>query len=606
MSLALVPAAWLAGYLLVVSLEGPWAVRGYPFAVWLAGLALLSALLLAAGSFSISLALLLSLLLALGGAYLLTSASGRPTTIDFAAVRDEPLLPEWSLWLLGGAVSGSLVLAFIASLAPVTGWDATVAHLALPADYVRAGRIHLQDGNVYSAYPHLAHALYTIAYAGGGERSATLLNWLFGASACYAMYGLARELAGRVAGLVAAAILATAPIFADQMGSPGIDLLFVAFTTTALWMTLRWCREGDGVALLFAAVLAGSSCGVRHTGFLVCILIALGLLVHSPGARLQATMLYGVTALLAAAPWMLRSALVVGNPVFPFFTSWFPTGPIDHIDITGVGLHETARFAGWHTLVSYLRFPYDIVMRPQDFDGWSKSPGALVLILGVPGVFLAERRDRALGVFAWAGGTALFFFQRFARYMLPFFTPMMALAAVTVVRVPWLRRLTLAVLLIHVVYGLALHAAATYIKVPAALGVVSSEDYLGQRVERMAMFDYANRHLTDGGRILTFDQRSYYINAPGFQNHWAIKRLATLTPAEQYDWLQAHGIRYILYPPGYIAESGNIRESAEGLLRTWMGDRERYELLARLDTVNPRGGRDEAIVFRVRAPREIP
>jgi hypothetical protein len=606
LSLALVPAAWLAGYLLVATLEGPWAVRGYPFAVWLTGLAVLSALLLGIGSFSIPLALFVVMLLALAGAWIGTRLHGRPSGVDFQPARDEPPLPEWVLWLLGGAVVGSLVLGFIASLAPVTGWDAAVAHLALPADYVRAGRIHLQDGNVYTAYPHLLHTLYTIAYAGGGERSATLLNWMLGAAACYAIYGLARELAGRHAGLAAAAILATAPIFADQMGSPSIDLAFAAFTTTALWMALRWCRDGDGVALLFAALLAGSSCGIRHTGYLVCLLLGIGILIGSPGARVKAVLLFGVAATVAMFPWMLRTGLLVGNPFFPFFTTWFPASPIDHIDITGLGLHETARFSGLHTVVELLRFPWDIIMRPLEFDGWAKSPGALVLILGVPGMFLAGGPGRGVAGFSVSGGVALFFFQRFARYLLPFFTPMMALAAVAAVRLPRLRRLVLAVLLVHVGYGLLLHAAATYFKVPAAFGMVSQEDYLARRVERMEMFNFANRQLTDGGRILSFDQRTYFLNAPAFQNHWAIKRLATLPPAEQYAWMQEHGIRYVLYPPGYIAESGNIREAAESLLRTWMSDREHYDLVARLDTVNPRGGRDEAIVFRVLAPGGTP
>jgi len=606
LSLALVPAAWLAGYLLVVNLEGPWAVRGYPFAVWLTGLAILSALLLAAGTLSIPLALFVAIALGAGGAWLCLRPGGRPTAVDFTPTRDEPLLPEWVLWVLGGTLSASFTLAFIASLAPVTGWDAAVAHLALPADYVREGRIRLQDGNVYAAYPHLLHTLYTVAYAGGGERSATLLNWLFGASACYAVYGLARELAGRHAGLVAAVILATAPIFADQTGSPSIALAFSAFATTALWMALRWCRDGDGVALMFAALLAGSSCGIRHTGYLVCLLLAVGVLIGSPGLRLKGTILFGVAAFVALLPWALRTGLVVGNPLFPFFTSWFPASPIEHVDITGIGMHETARLAGLHTLVELFRFPWDIIMRPQAFDGWAKSPGALVFILGIPGLFVGGRAARAVGAYSASGGVALFFFQRFARYLLPFFTPLMAVAAVAVLRLPRLRRLVIAVLLVHVAYGLLLHAAATYVKVPAAFGLVSYEDYLAQRVERMEMFNFANRQLNDGGRILSFDQRTYFLNAPAFQNHWAIKRLATLPPADQLAWLQAHDIQYILYPPGYIAESGNIREASESLLRGWMNDRDHYELVARLDNINPRGGRDEAIVFRVLGGGDTP
>lgn len=601
MSLVLLPAAWLIGCLIFRPLGGAPAVRAYPFALLLCGLGWLGALLLLLGSISLSLALLVAVLLGAGGAWLCFRDDYQPEAVDFEALTGEPVLPRAIAWSLLAALGLSLLLGFLASLAPVTAWDAAVAHLALPADYARAGRIEAGAGNVYSAYPHLAHTLYAVAYAGGGERSVTLLNWLFGLAACYAVYGLARELAGRHAGLAAAAILAAAPVFADQIGGVSIDLVFAAFTTTALWMLLRWHRDLDLMALCAAGMLAGASCGIRHTGFLVAALLLAGVRLATPrAARLPALGVYVVALLLSAAPWLLRTALATGNPFFPFFHEWFPESPIDHIAITG-GMHETARGSGLALAVSLFRFPWDIIMRPQDFDGWNKSPGALVLILGVPAALAFGARERGVAAFSGAGGFALFFFQRFARYLLPFFVPMMALAGVAVLRLTRLRPLVLGVLLAHVAFGLVLHAAAMHFKAPAALGLVSRADYLRARVERFEMFEYANRQFVDGGRVLTLDQRSYYLDAPAYQNHWSLEKIVAMEPGERLQWMRDNGIRHILYPSAYVAESGNIRAAAEELLRQLRAEPARYPLRARIEAAAP-GGMEEVLVFDVAEP----
>jgi hypothetical protein len=571
LSLALVPAAWLAGCLLVGLLEGPAAVRAYPFATWLTGLVLTALLVLGAGCVNLQAAQMLAILMGGGGVYVAFKPWGRLTTVDLGPTRDEQPLPEWATWTLFVALGLSFAFAFLASLAPVTGWDAASLHLALPAAFARAGQIAPRLGHDHSP---LLHALYTVSFAGGGERSVTLMNWVFGVAACGAVYGLARELAGRYAGLVAAAILATTPVFAHQMGSPSIDLAFAALATTALWMVVRWSRSGDGHALLFAAVLAGSSCGVRHTGLLLCVLLAVGVALCSPGVRAKATLLFSLAALLALLPWT----------IYIFMASGLPAAPT---------LPEPTLV----NLVALLRFPWDVVMRPQDLDGWMNSSGALMLVLGVPGLFLGGRAAWGLGGYGLAGSGAVFF-ARSARLMLPFFSPMIALAGVAVVRLTRLRGLAIALLLLHVAYGLALHAATVYPKLPAALGMVARQDYLDETIERMALFNYANRQLT-GSRVWSIDPRTYFLHTSVRIEVATLKQLAGMNADAQYQALQAQGIEYILYSPDYVAKADDIREAAEALLKVWQADKERYPLAARVDCTTPRFGAEEALVFRV-------
>jgi hypothetical protein len=474
-------------------------------------------------------------------------------------------------------------LSLIGALAPVTNWDACVAHLALPADYAREGRIFLHPGNVYSGYPHFMHVLYAVAFyssGGGRELPVTLLSWAMGLLACAALYSLGRRIATRQTGVVAAALLATAPIYMDQAGGIGIDLPFVAFSTATLTALVAWRDSQQWRWLLAAATFAGVACGVRHTGYPIVVVLTIAVFIHgASGQRFRAGLVFAAFAALIAMPWFGRTWVLTGNPIFPFLLDYFPKSSIDHIAISAPGVHESIERSRGMSPLALLRFPWDIIMRPQDYDGWSKSPGGMVLILGVPGLLLGGARAWWLGVYSGTGGVLFFFFQRLARYMLPFFTPMMVVAALTVERVPRGRRIIAFLLCLSFAYGIALHAAAIHFKVPVVLGRQAREAYLAERVERFGAFEYANTHLNDGGTLLAIDQRSYYIDGPTFQNHWSLRRIAIEPLASQITWLHENKIQYVMIPVDFVEESGALSGQIADMLRGWRADSEHFEAI---------------------------
>ncbi|HPO15796.1 MAG TPA: glycosyltransferase family 39 protein [Candidatus Hydrogenedentes bacterium] len=505
---------------------------------------------------------------------------------------------QWDLldYASVAAVGIALLVALIGALAPVTSWDATVAHIALPADYARAGHLYLEEGNVYSGYPQLMHALYAVAFFRGGEKPVTLLNWTMALAACWAIYALGARAFNKRTGRIAAAILATAPIFMDQAGGVSIDLAFTALSLAALTALLIWLDDPKRWQwLAISALLAGSACGVRHTGYLVCVLLGIWVLLSASGQRRKSTMLFCGVAVVAASPWLIRSAIVVGNPVFPFLSEWFPSHSMPHIAITGLGMHESVTQTGGNRLLALLRFPWDIIMRPSLYDGWSKSPGGLVLALGVPGLLIAGRRARQLGAYSIAGGICFFYFQRLARYILPFFAPMMVAAAAAAVQSPRFKRSLTVLLVASFVFGLVLHGAAVHFKIPVVLGMETRDEYLTRRVERYGAFQYANEHLNTGGVILTVDQRSYYLDAPAYQNHWGMKRLCELPFEQQLAWLREHNIKYVIIPGTFLRESGALKD-VESLLNQWRAD-SHFHLLEEMTLPRIKGAGQERVDF---------
>ncbi len=497
-------------------------------------------------------------------------------------------------WASLAALIAVNAIALLTSYAPPTQWDATTAHLAVPASYARAGRIQLLDGNVYSAYPQLFHTLLAALHSLGGARDLPVFMWFMCTFACLAVYALAFRLAGRTAGLIAAAMFSTAPIYIAQAGTVSIDVPFTGFIASALLALVIWDESRNARYLAMAGVIAGAACGIRHTGYLAAFLMFAWVVTQSRGRRTGSAAIFGGAAVLASAPWWLRSWILVGNPVYPLLTSVFGDGGMPDVQVTAPLQHGTARSAG---VVDLLTFPWRIAMHPDAFDGWQASPGGLVLALGVVGVLWGGRRARWLGGFSLAGIVTIYYVQRFARYLFPFFMPLHVTGALAAVRPGPLRRPIAALLIFSYIYGLGLAVGTTYFKWPVVFGLESREEYLTQRVERYPAFQWINEHIPEDATVLTLDPRSYYIQRKSFQNLAAIAQLSGKSIEAQLEWMAARGIRYILVPDVYVASSPIFREwGIAPLIEGWRGDA-RFRAVYSEDLPGTRGGETEHVTI---------
>ncbi len=595
--LVLIVASGVLGTLLLHGIDDQGVTERWLFRLYV-GLSISAVIIIVLGSFSLRAAQCALYLIAAAG--LGHELFFRKETLTTSSRHNTNDAPRDRLWYISAAaLACATIPALAAVLAPVTGWDATVAHIALPQDYTRIGRICVLEGNDYSAYPHLLHSLFTYCYYESGERAVTLLNGMFGLLGCVALYVLGRRIEHRNAGMVAAAAFATAPVFIDQVGGASVDLAFAGMSVAALAAAVAWYDTEDRAWLLLAALLAGSSCGIRHTGYLVCVLLGAGVVLARSPSRFDSAIQFGAAVVLGALPWLTRSALLTGNPFYPFFAEFVSPGTLPAEPITRIAGHWSVRGT---TLKDLAMFPWNIVMRPHWYDGWSKSPGGLVLFLGIPGLIVGGKRALPLGLYSIAGGACFFYFQRFARYILPFFLPMMVLAGVAACRLqhhyrrlPWLVMAAFG-------YGLLLALAAVHFKFPVIMGVEQREAYLERRVERYPAFVWANNHLLDGV-TLSFDPRSYFFTGPAYCNYDALKFIREKSIAEQLEWLRRRDIRYVFVPRTYLEETEGLQ--AIGMLdiaNQWTEQPDRFEPIAIFDALErPRAGGVERVeIYRVR------
>lgn len=517
---------------------------------------------------------------------------GRPDDGGEPEHVDEPGFNRFEAVCLGVVIAAN-TLTFLSALAPVTSWDAGTAHLAVPSDYARMGRIGLLEGNVYSAYPQLLHALFAYVYAESGERATTLTSWVLSVAVCAALYALGKRVAGAGCGVIAAAMFSTAPIYFAQSGTVAIDLAFTGWIAGALVAVVAWKETGSTRFILLAGLLAGSAYGIRHTGYLVAALLLVGVAFWSMSKDLRALARFVAAALIASAPWWIRSLVLVGNPVYPLFTSVFGDGGVPDVQVTAPLQHESA--PGFDAL-GFLTFPWRIVMDPESFDGWQASPGGLVLALGVVGIVMGGRWTRWLGGFGLAGILAFYFVQRLARYIFPFFMPLYVTGGVAATELKPLERPIRWLLGFVFAFGLGIGAATMHFKLPAALGLESRDAYLTRRMERYPAFRWANAHLPVNAGVLTLDPRSYYLDRPTFQNLAMLGELVGMSAADQAVWMQGRGIRYIFVPEAYVSASPIFDAwGISPLVAAWREHEDVFPPVYVEDIPRPGGGEPERV-----------
>ena len=149
---------------------------------------------------------------------------------------------------------GRGALAFDEPLAREVGWpDATVTFS--PLGY----RPGTATGELAPTYPLGLPLVMSAVGIAGGSMTPFLVVPLLGALAVFSTYLLGAALHSRVAGVIAASLLASSPIFLFQAGQPMSDVAVTAWWALALVFALRAAYPG---ATPGAALAAGAASGL--------------------------------------------------------------------------------------------------------------------------------------------------------------------------------------------------------------------------------------------------------------------------------------------------------------------------------------------------------
>lgn len=381
-----------------------------------------------------------------------------------------------TVWMAGAALACYGTLYLINALAPELEPDARAYHLGLTAEYVRLGGFPSRVG-FYEMLPQGLEMLFVPAFAFGRHSAARLVHLAFLLATVPLMLRIGRRLELPEGAVLAAAVLYfCAPIAGITGTSAYTDAGGVFFTLSTFYLLLVWRGTRDVRYLAPAGITAGFCYAIKVPGGLVAILAVVFVVAVERGLRVRHVALLAGAALAVAAPWILRDAIVTGNPVAPLFNTLFPN-PYFHPSM------EKELAASLRSLwgVPPWRVPYELIVGGT-FAG-AVGPVFFALPLGL--LALGKRAGRL----CWLTGALLalpWFWNTGARFLmpaLPFLAMALALAVVRALPRPvlWVCLAVQAVGCWPQIFGLY-HRDYTWRleRIPwrAALRIQSERDYL--------------------------------------------------------------------------------------------------------------------------------
>lgn len=223
-----------------------------------------------------------------------------------------------------------LLLNLLRALLPAHGAvDPLAYHLALPKLYLLRHYLSFERTLTGALYPDNIGMLYLLAIGLRDASLAQVIHWFMGATTVFAIWCFCRGYFNERAGVWAAVIYASTPVFTFFAPLAYIDIGVGLFQFLGIWALIKWVRTGARRALLVTAVFTGLAMGSKHTAIILAVFIAVVVVgrgvykKEGVAAILQALVLYSAVALGIALPWYLRAFWEAGNPVWPVANSVF-------------------------------------------------------------------------------------------------------------------------------------------------------------------------------------------------------------------------------------------------------------------------------------------
>ena len=503
--------------------------------------------------FALGLGLLAALMLALGlcgGLHrplgfaplvILLAAGARQHGLMALELRDWIVsirLTGWG-WTLAVAFSAFALISFIGCFTPPTTsleWDSIAYHLADPKIYLQAHRIVYLPWEDHSNFAFTAEMWYLYGLMLAGFPLAKLFHFACGAGTCLAIYALGARQITPTVGKTSALLFASLPLVFWEAGTAYVDL------ATAFYTTLTLLALGQGIALRdnrwlrLGAILMGLTLSTKATALGTLALLAVGVLIwrlrglkETPFAAVKSTILWSILALVVGSPWLVKSAILTGNPVYPFIFG----GRFWNQSAADYYTHWNAAFGMGHGLSDIALVPWNLTMfllpghvtaYPKPFNDYQTPLGALSPVLLAALFFPAFMRGasgavKALAAFAlgslllWAGT------MQYVRYLLPTL-PVLCLLAGYVVTQAFTLRLksgyALAALAVcSLVFSLFVGGQLLSQETPVVFGQISRDDYIAHGFGPYPAMQFINNQLPANSKIVMYgNPLGFYCDKP--------------------------------------------------------------------------------------------
>ncbi len=242
------------------------------------------------------------------------------------------------LWLLAPAavamwIAGAMRAPGLIGVVQGDFYDVLEYHLQVPREFYLAGHIGLLMHNCYSFYPLGCEMLYLLSMIlrGGpyeGMYLAKMTHGLYGVLAVAAAYCSLRG-TRRTPAVWAALLLASVPalLYISWVAKTELAQVF-ALALAAGWLR-HWLQKPALGPAVCIGVSLGAACATKYlaVGFIALpVLGAMFIACLRDRKRVAGILIAGFVTLALFAPWLVRNAALVGNPIFPLASTSLGSG----------------------------------------------------------------------------------------------------------------------------------------------------------------------------------------------------------------------------------------------------------------------------------------
>lgn len=282
----------------------------------------------------------------------------------WAALRSEAangvLRERWvRVWLV--VLAPAVLVALAKALTPTLDADGLAYHLTAPKRWLESGWLHYLPTYVPTHTPMGADMLFVLGLSVAGDTATKVTHFGLGVFAALATYQVGARLSGPVVGAAAATLLLVGPShLTTLLGNAYTEGAICLALVASLLACVLWLKEPHAAWLKTAGLLVGIAVSFKLTAVLFAValvgVVALAILLGSHaseplGDRLSrsvATCLkLSLFVAIPVVPWLLRAAILTGNPIFPLAAGLIPTR--DFAASLGESYSHYNRYLSWGT-----------------------------------------------------------------------------------------------------------------------------------------------------------------------------------------------------------------------------------------------------------------
>lgn len=326
--------------------------------------------------------------------------------------------PWCSRLALAVSLAAIVVPLLPGSLLPAVSSDGVTYHLPYARYFLQCEGIRTETYLRYPYFPLNYNLLYSLALAFGDDVMAHFVHAFGAYMSALGVYCLGHRLGSRLLGLAAMAAFLYGALVRSMLGAAYIDLGLTWFASAAFYCLFAHAQDKQCTQVFAGAVFVGCAAGCKYSGLTYLALYLLWAVFEV--RRVRPVLRCFAVAVLVAAPWYVRNAVLSGNPVSPFASRLFGPYPWSMSD-TAEQAWELSLYGIPRTLGNWFAVPLRLWTDPNRFHGGTFPLIGMVGLYAIPLGLLIRGPLRKMALLLLTLASIWFLGPQVKRYMVPIF-----------------------------------------------------------------------------------------------------------------------------------------------------------------------------------------